>query len=277
LLVFGDQVIDTPDLKVPHPQMHLRSFVLHGLAHLNPGWTHPVMDVTVVELKDRLNGGDFFIDPDRPKLISIAGNIGVGKTTLAEQLGLGLGAEVLYEPYDTNPFMPEVYAGRQELALDSELYFFTNRVAQLSPDRLQGDRLYVADYLFDNDMMYARRLLDDRQMALYQAIYGPLSEHVLRPVLVIYLTDRAERCLDRIHTRNRAYEQGIQVPFLQDLAADYQAIFERWRTCPVIRLDMGHFSCLDRDAMEALCRQVRYYIHDKVLTKGTSNGDHRNH
>jgi deoxyadenosine/deoxycytidine kinase len=235
------------------------------------------MDVTVVELKDRLNGGDFFIDPDRPKLISIAGNIGVGKTTLAEQLGLGLGAEVLYEPYDTNPFMPEVYAGRQELALDSELYFFTNRVAQLSPDRLQGDRLYVADYLFDNDMMYARRLLDDRQMALYQAIYGPLSEHVLRPVLVIYLTDRAERCLDRIHTRNRAYEQGIQVPFLQDLAADYQAIFERWRTCPVIRLDMGHFSCLDRDAMEALCRQVRYYIHDKVLTKGTSNGDHRNH
>ena len=56
LLLFGKEVLESPDLTVPHPQMHLRSFVLKGLCQLNGELLHPVMKVSFNELSMRLNG-----------------------------------------------------------------------------------------------------------------------------------------------------------------------------------------------------------------------------
>ena len=86
LLLFGDEIINSPDLTVPHSQMHLRSFVLKGLCQLSPELLHPVLGETVTELAHRLGGADFMLDPEAPQLISITGVIGVGKTTLAKNL-----------------------------------------------------------------------------------------------------------------------------------------------------------------------------------------------
>ena len=77
LLLFGKEILESPDLTIPHPQMHLRSFVLEGLCQLNGEMFHPVMKVSLNELNARLNGCDFALDPDKPQLISIAGMIGV--------------------------------------------------------------------------------------------------------------------------------------------------------------------------------------------------------
>ncbi len=112
ILLFGQEVIDNPRLTVPHPQMHLRSFVLEGLCRLNGDLPHPVLKESVNELANRLAGCDFVPNPDLPQLVSIAGVIGVGKTTLAKKLSARLGCQMLPEPYDTNPFMPDVYAGK---------------------------------------------------------------------------------------------------------------------------------------------------------------------
>jgi 2-amino-4-hydroxy-6-hydroxymethyldihydropteridine diphosphokinase len=145
LLLFGEEILQNPDLTIPHPQMHLRSFVLNGLCQLNGNLLHPVMGVSFNELRARLNGGDFAIQPDKPQLVSIAGNIGAGKTTLANRLASRFGCEVLLEPYDENPFMPEVYAGKKELALDSQLFFLTARIEQLNPNRLQAGTICISD------------------------------------------------------------------------------------------------------------------------------------
>ena len=86
LLLFGQEVVNLPHLTIPHPQMHLRSFVLKGLQQLNPNLLHPVIQESVSELANRLGGCDFVLNPDVPQLISMAGVIGVGKTTLARKL-----------------------------------------------------------------------------------------------------------------------------------------------------------------------------------------------
>ena len=73
LLLYDDQVVDEPDLQVPHPQMHLRSFVLKGLCEFASDFVHPVIGRPLKELFKRLNSSDYFPDKSRPQLVSIAG------------------------------------------------------------------------------------------------------------------------------------------------------------------------------------------------------------
>ena len=254
ILLFGAEIINNPDLTIPHSKMHLRSFVLNGLCQLNPQLVHPLLRESVTTLAARLGGADFVLNPKLPQLISIAGLIGVGKTTLAKKLSKVFDSKILLEPYDTNPFMPDVYAGKKELALDSQLYFLTSRARQLDPNKLETGKICISDYVFDKELIYARRLLDAQQLALYEEIYPPFAAQAATPVLVIYMHDPAQNCLERIHSRNRPYEQQIELQFLQSLDSDYEQLFEQWKSCPVIRISTSQSTDAD-----SVANQIKYY------------------
>ncbi|MHC4396118.1 MAG: 2-amino-4-hydroxy-6-hydroxymethyldihydropteridine diphosphokinase [Planctomycetota bacterium] len=260
ILLFGAEVINQPDLTIPHSQMHLRSFVLNGLCQLNPQLLHPVLKESTGELLARLNGADFVRNPDLPQLISIAGVIGVGKTTLTKKLAEVFGCKTLLEPYDTNPFMPDVYAGKKEVALDSQLYFLTHRVEQLDHNKMTPGRIAVSDYIFEKELIYAKRLLDARQLASYEEKYPSARAKIIAPVLVLYMTDSPQNCLERIHRRNRPYEQKIKLQFLQTLVCDYQKLFSDWKICPVIRIQMSKFDCAKDTDIDHLTNQVKNYV-----------------
>lgn len=260
LLLFDQKLINLPHITVPHPQMHLRSFVLKGLHQLNPDLLHPGLNETVSELIARLRGADFALNPELPQLVSVAGIIGVGKTTLAKKLAEVLGCRILLEPYDSNPFMPEVYAGRQELALDSQLWFLASRVEQLNANTLAAGQIAVSDYVFDKERIYTKSLLNAHQLTLYEEIYGQMAEKVASPVLVIYLLDSVENCLRRIHQRNRPYEQEIEPTFLRLLRSRYEQLFDDWKICPVIRILVSEFDFLKEANIERLAYQIRHYV-----------------
>ncbi|MBA7665725.1 Thymidylate kinase [subsurface metagenome] len=260
LLLFGRQIINHPDLTVPHPQMHLRFFVLKGLCQFAPDLLHPVIKEPMSELAARLGGADYAPNPNLPQLVSIAGVIGVGKTTLAKKLSDSLGCRLILESYDTNPFMPDVYAGRKELALDSQLYFLTSRIQQLNRITLTKGQIAISDYIFDKELIYAKRLLNSQQLDLYQKICRPFAVEVAAPVLVIYLQDSAKNCLERIHKRNRPYEQEIELQFLEALSADYQQLFADWKLCPVIRISMSKFDHTKDGDIDHLASQIQSYV-----------------
>lgn len=260
LLLFGEQTINASGLVVPHPEMHLRSFVLDGLCQLNPELVHPLLQEPVSELARRLGGGNFLADPNVPQLVNVAGIIGVGKTTLAKKLAEVLQSQIVYEPYGTNPFLPQVYAGKCELALDSQLYFLVHRTEQLDRSRLPRDKVFITDYVFDKELIYARRLLNAEQLKLYETIFQPFAARVATPVLVIYLQDSPQACLERIHRRNRPYEQGISLEFLESLDQDYRNLFAGWKACPVIRIPASRLTGYSEAVVEHVARQVRAYI-----------------
>ena len=260
LLLFNNQIINTPTLTVPHPQMHLRSFVLAGLSELNSALVHPVIKQPVSELASRLNGRDFVLNTDAPQLVCTAGVIGVGKTTLAKALAKALHCKLILEAYDTNPFMPAVYAGRKELALDSQLYFLTSRVDQLGTGVLAPGRIAVTDYIFDKELIYVRRLLGLAQQSLYRRVTPPLAATVTQPVLAIYLQDCPENCLQRVHKRNRPYEQQIELNFLRDLGKDYDGLFGDWKACPLLRISMSQFDCTNENDVARLADEIRSYV-----------------
>lgn len=258
LLLYDDVFIDEPDLKIPHPQMHLRSFVLKGLCELCPDKQHPLLDRTMKELYDRLNCADYYLDPQKPQLISITGNIGSGKTTLAAALAERLSAKLILEKYDDNPFLADVYAGKTELALDSELFFLSSGASQLRKDRMKPSRRYISDYVFDKALIYASYWLKGIDFESYQKHYQSVQDGVTNPVLVIYLTDTLENCLGRIHQRNRPYEQQIEPSFLEHLARGYDSLYTDHTVCPVLRLNPDQ--CRTPDQIDRIAQEVQYYI-----------------
>ena len=259
LLLFGREVINTSELTVPHRQTHLRSFVLNALCELDGDFIHPVLNKPVKELARRLNGNDFVLRADIPQLICVTGVIGVGKTTLAKELSGALGCKLVLEAYDTNPFMPEVYAGKNELALDSQLYFLASRIEQLNRESLSPGQVIISDYTFEKENIYAARLLNAEQQDLYKRIHRQLAGNITEPILVIYLRDTTENCLERIQKRNRPYEQKIELQFLKSLDSDYEKLFAGWNACPVIRettCTLDHLA----QSVEDLANQVKSYV-----------------
>lgn len=261
LLLYGDRVVNEPKLCVPHRQLHLRSFVLDGLVELCPDFVHPVLGRTIAELSKRLNGQNFAFIPDNPQLVSIAGLIGVGKTTLTRGLAECWGGQAIYEEYDKNPYLPQVYAGRSDLAIDSELYFLSSSVSQLSKANLTSGAIYVNDYVFEKALIYARSWLKAGQLAEYETIYPQQHCKAVRPAVVIYLEDTVEHCLERIHRRSRPYEQGIEPEFLKRLMGWYNELFECWTTCPIIPIRADE--CRTPEQVHALAKEIRWYVATK--------------
>jgi len=260
LLLYGKEIIQTARLTVPHSEMHLRHFVLKGMCELDGDLEHPVLKRSMRELAGRLNGEDFIRNGQRPQLVSVAGVIGVGKTTLAGALAKELNCEMLAEAYDENPYLADVYAGRTEFALDSQLYFLDSRVEQLNTSRLEPGKAVVTDYVFDKEMIYAARTLDADQLGRYKKRHAETASAVASPVLVIHLIESPQVCLGRIRRRNRPYEQRLELETLESLADDYERLFADWRTSPVIRLGPGEFNCLDEAEVKRLANEVRCYI-----------------
>lgn len=260
LLLFGEEIINSPDLTVPHPQMHLRSFVLKGFCELNGKLPHPVLKESMKKLAGWLSGGDFVLNPNLPQLVNVAGVIGVGKTTLAKKLSNLLGCKLLLEPYDANPFLADVYAGKKELALDSQLFFLTSRIEQLNHNTLTAGQIAVSDYIFYKELIYAGLTLTAEQLKLYKKIYQPSVSKIVEPVLVIYLRDSTQNCLQRIHKRNRPYEQKIKLQFLEALRCGYEQLFGNWKTSPLICLSMSDFNYMDAANIEHLANQIRSYV-----------------
>lgn len=258
LLLYEDTVLEEPDLILPHPQIHLRSFVLRGMVELNPSVKHPLLNRTMQELYDRLNGESFSLDPAQLQLISVAGLIGVGKTTLAERLAAALGGTLIREEYDKNPYLGKVYEGRSDLALDSELFFLSSSATQLRKDRNRKGGIFVSDYAFVKALMYARLWLDSKQLRKYMQMYDSVCRQVHPPVLMIYLQDTVENCLERIVRRRRPYEQAIEPAFLEVQKNAYDEIFAHWKTCPLIRLKAQ--DCLQEQQVQELSRECSFYL-----------------
>jgi deoxyadenosine/deoxycytidine kinase len=130
----------------------------------------------------------------------------------------------------------------------------------LDRENLSPGKIYISDYVFDKELIYVGTLLNPQQFKLYKGIYKPLAAKVSVPVLVIYMQDSPQNCLERIHSRNRPYEQQIKLDFLQQLDLEYEKLFDDWKISPVIRVQTSQLDYSNNKSVEHLLNQIKYYI-----------------
>jgi len=156
--------------------------------------------------------------------ITIEGNIGAGKTTLAHLLSKHFNARLILEEFADNPFLPKFYENPQQYAFPLELFFMAERYKQLK-DLLQTKDLFqnvtISDYLFTKCLLFAKVNLPNEEFRLYQKLFDIMNPQVIQPDILIYLHTPVNKLQANIKKRNRSYEQGIPNDYLFSLQETY--------------------------------------------------------
>ncbi len=156
--------------------------------------------------------------------ITIEGNIGAGKTTLAHLLSKHFNARLILEEFAENPFLSKFYENRQQYAFPLELFFMAERYKQLK-ELLQTKDLFqsttISDYLFTKCLLFAKVNLPEQEFSLYQKLFDIINPQLIQPDLLIYLHAPISKLKENIKKRNRPYEQSISADYLFSLQQTY--------------------------------------------------------
>ncbi len=194
-----------------------------------------------------------------PAHIVVEGPIGVGKTSLARRLARSLGAELLLERAEENPFLERFYRDPRGAALPTQLHFLFQRARQLRALR-QGDlfrRALVADFLLEKDRLFARLNLDEDELALYEQVYASLAPEAPPPDLVVYLQAPVEVLLERIRRRGIPWERAITAGYLERLSEAYLRFFHRYEEAPLLIVNAASLDYVHQEAdYEALLQRI---------------------
>jgi len=156
--------------------------------------------------------------------ITIEGNIGAGKTTLAHLLSRHLNARLILEEFADNPFLPKFYENPSQYAFPLELFFMAERFKQLKDLLMQKDlfqSVSVSDYLFTKCLLFAKINLPEDEFRLYQRLFEIIHQQLIQPDLLIYLHAPVSKLKENIRKRNRAYEKNISDDYLFNIQQTY--------------------------------------------------------
>jgi len=237
ILLIDDEIVNTEILKVPHPEMHKRRFVLRPLNNIAPTIEHPKLkkpaSLLLEECEDdsELEGINIWLknpskafDFSKHNYIAIEGNIGAGKTSLATKISQDFNAKLVLERFADNAFLPKFYEEPQRYAFALEMSFLADRYQQISDDLSQLDLFkdfIVSDYDVFKSLIFSKITLPEDEFILYRKLFYLMYKDIAKPDLYVYLYQNTERLQANIKKRGRDYEQNIEDDYLEKINAGY--------------------------------------------------------
>lgn len=173
------------------------------------------------------------------KFVAVAGNIGVGKSTLVSMLCNRLGWQPFFEPVGENPYLADFYGDMRLWSFHSQIFFLTRRLRLHRelldhPTSAIQDRCVYEDAEIFAQNLYMQGLMDERDYSSYRELYRVLSEFLPPPDLVVYLRASVETLRHRISNRGRDYERTITPEYLGQLNRLYEEWIASFSLCPVL-------------------------------------------
>ena len=181
--------------------------------------------------------------------IAIEGPIGVGKTSLAELLSKELGARLVLEDFEDNPFLPDFYNDPERFGFQTQLFFLLQRYRQ-QQDLRQVDmfqKLLITDYMFVKDRLFASLNLEDKEMHLYDTVASLLERNIIRPDLVIYLQADTDVLMKNIAKRGRNMERNVTWEYIDALNQVYTEYFFRYQDTPLVIINTDNIDFVENE------------------------------
>ena len=192
--------------------------------------------------------------------IAIEGPIGVGKTSLANMMSKELGARLVLEAFEENPFLPDFYKDPERYAFQTQLFFLLQRYRQQQELR-QVDmfqNLLITDYMFVKDRLFASLNLGEKEMQLYDTVANLLERNIIKPDLVIYLQADTDTLMKNIAKRGREMETGITYEYIDALSQVYTEYFFRYQDTPLVIINTNNIDFVhNEDDLKEVIKYIR--------------------
>jgi deoxyadenosine/deoxycytidine kinase len=200
----------------------------------------------------------------RARYLAIEGPIGVGKSSLATRLAERMGARLVLERVEENPFLADFYRDRGRFAFQTQIFFLLSRYRPQQEVAQQElvDRVTVADYIFAKDRIFASLTLDEAEFALYSEIYNLLRGRLPKPDVAIYLQASTEVLQERIARRGVAFERNFDKDYLERLVGAYNYFFFHYQATPLLVVNTNEVDFINsKEDFERLLKKIE--THDK--------------
>ncbi|CAL2077650.1 deoxyguanosine kinase [Tenacibaculum sp. 190524A05c] len=274
ILLFDDEIIFSKNLIVPHPRMLERKFALAPLAEIANTFIHPIEKKQIgICLKNCSDDSEISIIEEkltRPvsiaekyNYIAIEGNIGAGKTTLANMMSDEFNAKIVLERFADNPFLPKFYKDEERYAFPLEMSFLADRYQQLSDDLAQFDlfkNFIVSDYYIFKSLIFAQVTLHNDEYKLYRKMFDLMYKEIVKPDLYVYLYQNTERLLKNIQKRGREYEQDIEAAYLEKIHDGYTNFIKTQQDLNILVIDVSELDFVNNKLdYKTILNQIKDY------------------
>ncbi len=203
------------------------------------------------------------------KFVAIAGNIGVGKSTLVTLLSKRLNWEPFYEPESDNPYLADFYLDMRTWAFPSQIFFLTRRLRDQRlllnhPTSVIQDRTVYEDAEIFARNLFLQKQMIERDYQTYCELYQVLCDFVPPPDLVVYLRASLSTLSKRIANRGRDYESSIPQDYIGRLNELYEEWINSFSLCPVLTIPADDLNYVENNAHLDL---IVSKINDKLAGK----------
>ena len=219
------------------------------------------------------------------KFVAVAGNIGVGKSTLVGMLCKQLGWEPFYEPVADNPYLADFYKNMDAWSFHSQIFFLTRRLRShnelsMHPTSVIQDRSVYEDAEIFAQNLFLQGHIQPRDYSTYRELYETAVQFLPPPDLVIYLRASVPTLMNRISNRGRDYEQTITPEYLQSLNDLYETWIENFVLCPVLTVPAddldyvahsGHLKLIVAKVEEKLTGNEEVVFEPEEVARATSD------
>ncbi|WJV18912.1 deoxynucleoside kinase [Rossellomorea marisflavi] len=208
-------------------------------------------------------------------VITIAGTVGVGKSTMTNGLAEALGFRTSFEKVDTNPYLDKFYKDFKSWSFHLQVYFLAERfkeqkrIFEYGGGFIQDRSIYEDTGIFAK-MHHEKGTMSDTDYETYTSLFDAMvmTPYFPHPDLLIYLEGSLDHIIDRIRERGRPMEQETPVEYWEEMHERYENWINNFNACPVLRLDIREYDLVkDADSIEPIIERIAYFIEQTRMLK----------
>ncbi|RSK46894.1 deoxynucleoside kinase [Bacillus canaveralius] len=208
-------------------------------------------------------------------VITIAGTVGVGKSTMTNTLAKALGFRTSLEKVDTNPYLDKFYADFERWSFHLQIYFLAERfkeqkrIFEYGGGFVQDRSIYEDTGIFAK-MHYEKGTMSEVDYQTYTSLFEAMvmTPYFPHPDLLIYLEGSIDDVVSRIRERGRPMEQQTPIDYWLEMHERYEKWINTFNGCPVLRLNINDYDIIDNDSsIEPIIERIAYFIRKSQLLK----------
>lgn len=195
--------------------------------------------------------------------ITVAGNVGAGKSTLTRMVGEKLGFDTHFEKVDGNPYLEDFYKDQKKWGFHLQLYFLTQRFKQQKEIYENGKNNIQDRSIYEDVEIFAQNLKDnelitDRDFDTYKELFHKMTSYLQKPDLMIYLTGSIDKVLERISERGRDMEKSVDIEYWKNLHERYEKWMPEYNLSPVLYVNIDEVDIIENpEHLDSLCNQIK--------------------